>query len=74
MKKLPELQIKIFADGADKEGMLEMYRHPYIKGFTTNPTLMRKAGVSIMRCLQKILFRRFQYRSISFEVFFRRLQ
>ncbi len=46
MKKVSDLQVRIFADGADKEGMLEMYRKPFIKGFTTNPTLMRKAGIS----------------------------
>jgi transaldolase len=45
MKLLAELGVKIFADGADKAGMLEMYDNPLIKGFTTNPTLMRKAGV-----------------------------
>ena len=41
--------VKIFADGADKAGMLEMYARPYIKGFTTNPTLMRQAGVADYR-------------------------
>lgn len=39
------MQVKIFADGADKSDMLTMYRHDWIKGFTTNPTLMRKAGI-----------------------------
>ena len=39
------MKIKLFADGADKVGMLEMYKNPLIKGFTTNPTLMRKAGL-----------------------------
>ena len=43
---LSELTVKIFADGADKAGILEMYANPLIKGFTTNPTLMRQAGVS----------------------------
>ena len=47
--KPTDLKVKIFADGADKEGMLEMYRQPWIKGFTTNPTLMRKAGISDYR-------------------------
>lgn len=46
MKKLTDLKIKIYADGADLDGMLDMYRKPYIKGFTTNPTLMRKAGIT----------------------------
>ena len=44
--KLTDLRTKMFADGADKSGMLEMYRNPEIKGFTTNPTLMRKAGIA----------------------------
>ena len=45
MKSVSELKVKIFADGADKSSMLEMYSRPYIKGFTTNPTLMRKADI-----------------------------
>src|SRR6476469_2702762 len=43
--KLDALHVKIFADGADKAGMLEMARKPYIAGLTTNPTLMRNAGI-----------------------------
>ena len=43
---LDSLRIKIFADGADRKAMVELYRNPRIKGFTTNPTLMRKDGVS----------------------------
>jgi len=55
MKTINDLRIKIFADGADKAGMLEMHGKPYIKGFTTNPTLMRKAGVTDYRiALQKM--------------------
>jgi transaldolase len=46
MKRLEDLKIKIFADGADKAGMLEMYAKPFIKGLTTNPTLMKKAGIT----------------------------
>jgi len=46
MKPVSEMKVKIFADGADKSGMLEMYAKPYIQGFTTNPTLMRKAGIT----------------------------
>ena len=38
-------QVKIFADGADLDGILALYKNPLIKGFTTNPTLMRKAGI-----------------------------
>ena len=40
MKSVADLAVKLFADGADKAGMLEMYSKPYIKGFTTNPTLI----------------------------------
>jgi len=43
---ISELQVKIFGDGADIAGILELSRRPYIKGFTTNPTLMRKGGVA----------------------------
>ena len=46
MNTVDRLKVKIFADGADKAGMLEMYAKPYIKGLTTNPTLMRKAGLT----------------------------
>ena len=46
MKTLQELQVKIFADGADLAGIREMKAKPWIRGFTTNPTLMRKAGVT----------------------------
>ena len=69
MKKLPELQIKLFADGADKEGMLEMYRKSYIKGFTTNPTLMNKAGVSDYEAFATDIIQAIPDRPISFEVF-----
>jgi transaldolase len=62
------LKIKIFADGADKDGMLEMYRHPLIKGFTTNPTLLRKAGVSDYRAFALDILKAIPDRPISFEV------
>ena len=45
MSTLANLKVKIFADGADYEGIVKMSKNPVIKGFTTNPTLMRKAGV-----------------------------
>ncbi len=44
------LRVKIFADGADKASILELARNPLIQGFTTNPTLMRKAGVKDYEC------------------------
>jgi len=63
------LRIKIFADGADKTGILEMYRNPLIKGFTTNPTLMRKAGVADYQAFALDILRAIPDRPISFEVF-----
>lgn len=69
MKKVSDLSIKIFADGADKAGMLEMYAKPYIQGFTTNPTLMRKAGVSDYKSFAKEIIAAIPDRPISFEVF-----
>ena len=69
MKTLAELGVKIFADGAEKEGMLEMYSRPYIKGFTTNPTLMRSAGVSNYEAFARNILQAIPDRPISFEVF-----
>jgi transaldolase len=69
MPALSELQVKIFADGADKSGMLDMYRRPYVKGFTTNPTLMRKAGVNDYRAFALDVLASIPDRPISFEVF-----
>ncbi|MEN9938089.1 MAG: hypothetical protein RLZZ387_4668 [Chloroflexota bacterium] len=63
------LRVKIFADGADREGMLEMARKPYISGFTTNPTLMRKAGVADYRAFALNVLDAIHDRPISFEVF-----
>ena len=48
MSAVSSLKIKIFADGAHFDGMVEMYKNPLIKGFTTNPTLMKAAGVTEM--------------------------
>lgn len=69
MNQLSELKVKIFADGADKAGMLEMYRQPHVKGFTTNPTLMRKAGVTDYRAFAREILAAIPDRPISFEVF-----
>lgn len=63
------LRVKIFADGAEKAGMLELAAHPWIAGFTTNPTLMRKAGVSDYRTFAKEVLLAIPDRPISFEVF-----
>ena len=64
-----QLKVKIFADGADKAGMLEMYRKAHIKGFTTNPTLMRKAGITDYRAFARDILVALPDRPISFEVF-----
>jgi transaldolase len=66
---LGELRTKIFADGAELQGMLALYREPYVKGFTTNPTLMRKAGVSDYRAFARQVLAAIPDRPISFEVF-----
>jgi len=69
MKKVEDLKVKIFADGADKVGMLEMYAKPYIKGLTTNPTLMKKAGVKDYRAFCKDILTCIKDKPLSFEVF-----
>ncbi len=69
MDTVSKLKIKIFADGADKKGMLEMYRKPFIKGFTTNPTLMRKADIRDYRAFALEVISAIPDRPISFEVF-----
>ena len=69
MKNLTDLRVKIFADGADTACMLEMYRNPLIKGFTTNPTLMRKAGITDYQSFARDILRAIPDRPISFEVF-----
>ena len=62
------LRIKLFADGADRAGMLELYRRPLIRGFTTNPTLMRNAGVTDYEGFARDIVRAIPDRPISFEV------
>jgi transaldolase len=69
MKSLRNLRIKLFADGADKNGMSEMYRNPLIKGFTTNPTLMRRAGITDYEAFAREVLQAIPDRPISFEVF-----
>ena len=68
-KALSNLNVKIYADGADKAGMLELYRDPLVRGFTTNPTLMRKAGIKDYRAFAQEMIRAIPDRPISFEVF-----
>jgi len=69
MNPLDKLKIKIFADGADKAGMLRMYANPMIQGFTTNPTLMRKAGIIDYEAFARDVLVSIQDRPISLEVF-----
>ena len=66
---LDNLQVKLFADGADKAGMLELYRNPRIQGFTTNPTLMRKAGITDYEAFAHEIIAAIPDRPLSFEVF-----
>lgn len=67
--KAADLRIKIYADGADKAGMLAQYANPLVKGFTTNPSLMRKAGITDYAAFAKDILTAIPDRPISFEVF-----
>lgn len=69
MKPVEQLDVKIFADGADLPGMLDLYRQPFVKGFTTNPTLMRKAGIADYQAFAEDVLQAIPDRPISFEVF-----
>ena len=69
MDKIQQLKVKIFADGADMNGMLEMYKKPYIQGLTTNPSLMRKAGIKDYKKFCIDVLSQITDKSISFEVF-----
>jgi transaldolase len=69
MQTVKALKVKLFADGADLAGMKEMYLNPMIKGFTTNPTLMRKAGVQDYGIFAQQVIEAIPDRPISFEVF-----
>jgi transaldolase len=69
MTRLADLKVKIFADGADRCGMLELYSNPLIKGFTTNPTLMRGAGISDYEAFARDIVKAIPDRPISLEVF-----
>jgi transaldolase len=68
MIPLSALKVKIFADGADRAGMLDMYAKPYIKGLTTNPTLMRSAGIENYRAFAKDVLSEITEKPVSFEV------
>jgi len=66
IQSVADLRVKIFADGADLEGMLRMYAKPWIQGFTTNPTLMRKAGVTDYKAFAERVVAAIPDRPISF--------
>src|SRR6516164_2116709 len=66
---LQRLGVKIFADGADRVGMVKLYESPLIAGMTTNPTLMRKAGISDYEAFARDILRVITNKPISFEVF-----
>ena len=69
MKSLDKLKVKIFADGADLKGIATLAANPLIKGFTTNPTLMRKAGIADYRAFALDVIKIIGDRPVSFEVF-----
>jgi transaldolase len=68
MTSLNHLKVKIFADGADKAAMLDMYARPYIKGLTTNPTLMRNSGIANYRAFAKDVLSQISDKPVCFEV------
>src|SRR5689334_14680739 len=69
MNPLSQLKVNIFADGADRKSMLDLYANPLIKGMTTNPTLMRKVGITDYEAYAKDILRSITDKPISFEVF-----
>jgi len=69
MPSVDKLRIKLFADGADFDGIMKMYANPMIKGFTTNPTLMRKAGISDYEAFARKVLAAVPDRPVSLEVF-----
>lgn len=69
MSTTATLKVKLFADGADLSAIKEMYANPLIRGFTTNPTLMRKAGIADYKAFAKEVLAEIPDRPISFEVF-----
>ena len=68
-ESISDLRVKLFADGADKSDMLELYANPLLRGFTTNPTLMRKAGIGDYEAFARDVLAVIRDRPISFEVF-----
>lgn len=69
MKTLQDLTVQIYADGADKAGILDLYAKPYIKGLTTNPTLMKKVGIKDYEAFARDILTSVTDKPISLEVF-----
>jgi transaldolase len=69
MSTLKDLKVKLFADGADKAGMLQLNANPLIQGMTTNPSLMRKAGIHDYEAFARDILQHITEKPISFEVF-----
>jgi transaldolase len=69
MTRIAGLKVRIFADGADYDGIVRMARNPVVKGFTTNPSLMRKAGVADYEAFARKVLAAVPDRPVSFEVF-----
>lgn len=69
MTSIDNLRIKIFADGADLDSILTLAKNPHVKGFTTNPSLMRKAGVTDYEAYARDLIAKVPNKPISFEIF-----
>ncbi len=69
MKSLQDLKIQIYADGADKAGILDLYAKPFVKGLTTNPTLMKKVGIKDYEAFAKDILTSVTAKPISLEVF-----
>src|SRR6516165_416058 len=68
-RTLKDLNVKIYADGADKKGMLDLNANPLITGMTTNPTLMRKAGLTDYEAFARDILQSITAKPISLEVF-----
>src|SRR5471032_2468463 len=69
MKSLNDLKVQLYADGADKAGILDLYAKPYIKGLTTNPSLMKKVGIKDYEAFAKDILQSVTAKPISLEVF-----
>lgn len=69
MKSLNDLKVQLYADGADKAGILELYAKPHIKGLTTNPSLMKKAGIKDYEAFANDILQTVTAKPISLEVF-----